>query len=287
MKAQVTFTPNEAKYLIARGIASLDRVRRAYESGILALHPSSSTYFITKALTGSFFEGTGVWVTGCVLPRGLCISKSYGASDGAGKESLKDPKQYSHTMVYIKGVPTAGVTIDELSKMMQPNDIYIKGVNALDVDGNVGVILGSQSEGSIGIMTRCAREKHYEIIAPVGYEKLIPGKVTDAAEMTKGVKDYAMGVKCALVPIQATAFTEVDALRTLTGVEARVYSCGGLQGAEGSVSIALSGEDEQIARTIELCESVKGVEVPPIPTENCAECKTATCFLSGKNALWV
>ena len=51
MRAQVVLTTAESKKLIAKAVARLDVVQRATKEGTVALHPSSSTYFIVEELT--------------------------------------------------------------------------------------------------------------------------------------------------------------------------------------------------------------------------------------------
>ena len=46
MLAQIVLTPTESKKLIAKAIARLEAVQQAAKMGIIALHPSSSTYFV-------------------------------------------------------------------------------------------------------------------------------------------------------------------------------------------------------------------------------------------------
>ena len=286
MLAEFVFTPAESKLLLARGIAKLPQIQQAFREGILAIHPSSSTYFLPEALTGKPFAGTGVWVTGCIVPKGLCISKSYGASGGSGAKSLSDPGEYPHTMVFCKGEPLRGITIRELMERMGPKDVYIKGANALDASGNVGIILGSQGEGSIGLMMRAAAKHGFSIYSPIGYEKLVPGDLRDTAEYMRGNKDYAMGVRGALLPITSTPYTEIDVFRDLAGAEARVFACGGLQGAEGAVVIAVKGTPQQVEKAIELAEAVKGAKLPGIDLNDCKYCTTATCHMAEKPRHW-
>ena len=48
MLAQIVLTPAESKKLIAKAVARLETVQQAANRGIIALHPSSSTYFIIE-----------------------------------------------------------------------------------------------------------------------------------------------------------------------------------------------------------------------------------------------
>ena len=45
------------------------------------------------------------------------------------------------------GELSAGETLEDLMAAMGPDDVYIKGVNALDPQGNVGIMVGNPTEG--------------------------------------------------------------------------------------------------------------------------------------------
>jgi len=52
MRAQVVLTPAEAKCFISKAIANMDVVKKAAAKGKIVIHPSSTTYFLVKELTG-------------------------------------------------------------------------------------------------------------------------------------------------------------------------------------------------------------------------------------------
>lgn len=286
MLAEFTFTPTESKYLIAKAVARLERVKNAYENGILAMHPSSSTFFISKELTGGFHKGQ-VWVTGTVVPKGLCVDSRTGAGTGELTKSLADPGKYPHTIVYSKGKPVTGWTLYDLIDNMGPGDIYIKGVNAMDSNRKVGVLLGSMVEGTIGKMVKASAEKGFEILCPTGYEKLIPGTVDEACAFINHPKDYSMGVMCSMFVFKPTVITEIDAFEILSGVKASVFSAGGLNCAEGAISIAVNGSEDEVNQAIEFAESVKGYDLPKVISPECISCKMPTCYIKGIKKQWV
>jgi hypothetical protein len=59
-------------------------------------------------------------------------------------------------------------------------------------------------------------------------------------------------------PVVGTIITEIEALGLLTGVDAYLYSAGGIAGAEGAVRLLVEGTEEEINETLELIESIKG-----------------------------
>ena len=292
MLAEVVFTPTESKVLIARAIARSERIQNALKNGVLAFHPCTTGYTLFREITGRSNSGS-VWVTGMIVDKGLCIEantqvKKTDAEAGRGiGKALADPGLYPHTMVLYKGEEVTGWTIYDLMEKMGPGDVYVKGVNAVDINNKVGVLLGSMAEGTIGKMIEARKTKGFEIMCPVGLEKLIPVSVEDAAKFIAQKKDYSMGQKVRLRPLDATVITEVDAIQMLGKVTAMPFAAGGLEAAGGSVCIAFKGEPEEVEKVIAVCESVKGATLPAVHAPVCEECAHPTCHMAGIRKPWV
>ena len=141
MRAQIVLTTAESKKLIAKAVARLDVVQQAAKEGTVALHPSSSTYFIVEEITGAKPK-TNYWVCGVVTPRGMCVEMAMVLGDGySPREVSSDPGDLRATWIIEKGKPSAEESLSSLLNRMNPSDVYIKGVNALDSEGNVSVLL--------------------------------------------------------------------------------------------------------------------------------------------------
>lgn len=285
MHAQVTLTVDESKALIARAIASLPRVRRAAENSLVVLHPSSSTWPIVQYLIGAPPRAR-VAVCGMIVPKGTCISleasKPY--EHCASSEHATGPATFPHSWGVRKGEFSTGVPLGELIKSMGPQDIYIKGVNAIDPTGKVGVLIGSRIEGgTIGLVLQHAEEQGFEVIYPCGLEKLIPWDIADAARAVSKQEDciYSMGMRVALKECPGTVVTELEAIKLLSGARAIPLASGGLQGAEGAKTFLVSGTRTEAQQALSLVLECKGVKLPsPVPLscssttrpELCATC---------------
>lgn len=291
MLAEITLTPTESKFLIAKAVAQLPHVQEALKTGIIAIHPSTSGFCLFYELMGRKNAGN-VWVTGMIAEKGLCIEANTQATkaasdagEGIGK-ALADPGLYPHTMVIDHGKEVTGNTIYDLMEKMESGDIYVKGVNAIDANRKVGVLLGSLAEGTIGKMLSAREKKGFEILCPAGYEKLIPGSIEEASKFISGKKDYSMGQRVRLRAVDATVVTEVDAIESLAYVKAMPFASGGLEGAAGTICIAIQGERAEVEKAIAVCESVKGRQLPPVHTPVCVECGHASCHLAGCKKPW-
>mgnify|MGYP001056448257 FL=1 len=173
---------------------------------------------------------------------------------------------------------------------MGPDDVYIKGVNAVDCNHHVGILVGNLVEGgTIGRVVSGAARKGFKLIFPVGLEKLIPVTVEEAAkEAIKSQYSYSTGISCGLFPCKAgTVVTEMDAVRILSGCEAIPIAAGGLGGAEGAITMVLKGTDEQVGRAISFVESSKGARLPQVRTFNCVDCHQPICSFSMAGKPWV
>ncbi len=280
MFAQVTLTPTESKKLIAFAVAEMDVVKNALADGIVAMHPSSSTYFVAETIIGQRPK-TNVWLCGAIVPKAACVEKSvFEGPHSVAMPGGYRPQGFGHSMVIEKGVLTQGTPLEETLGRMKTSDVYIKGVNALDIQGNVGILIGSGAKGgTISKVVAAHKEKPFNLIFPVGLEKLIPISVKEAAAAARGKKnEYSMGISCNMLPCdQGTVVTELKAFQLLSGVTATPIASGGVGGAEGSVTLVLQGEKEQVLKAIQYAERSKGARLPQVRLYECDNCANASC----------
>ena len=277
MLAQVVLTPAESKKLIAKAVAGLDVVKRAAAEGTLLIHPSSSTYFIVEEITGGK-PNTDFWVCGVVTPRGMCVEKTMAAGDGYTPEEVStEPGDLIAGWIIRDNKIVPEEKLSVILDSMTPDDVYIKGANALDTHGNVGVLYGFAK--SIGIIVSASRKKGFNLVYPVGLEKFIPTAVGRATKAAKQARyDYAMGMPTGLFPMpEGKTVTEVDAVDILSGATATPIAAGGLGGAEGAITLVLEGSSGQVNKAIELIEQSKGAKFPELSLCNCNQCPVPHC----------
>jgi hypothetical protein len=279
MLAQVILTPAESKKLISMAIASLDEVKKATQDGMIMMHPSSSTYFLFSELTGTR-PTTNYWVCGVVAPRGTCVEMAMLSGEHSPSPENYDPRALKGLWAIKKGQVLYEVPLAELLDQMAPGDIYIKGVNALDAEGNVGILIGEPARGgALGVVMAAWRKKKFSFIYPVGLEKFIPGSVARAAREAKKIQyEYAMGLAAGLFPCPpGKTVTEITALEILSGVEAIPIAAGGLGGAEGATILVIKGTSQQVNNALEFVERAKGAKLPALRLCNCSDCPVPDC----------
>jgi hypothetical protein len=277
MLAQIVLTPAESKKLIAKAVARMKTVQQAAKNGIIALHPSSSTYFIIEEITGSKPK-TNYWVCGVVTPRGMCVEMAMvlGAGLTPDKESA-NPGDLQGTWVIEKGQLGGEEKLSSLLNRMTPSDVYVKGVNALDREGNVGILCGL--EGSMGYIQAARRKRGFTIIYPAGLEKLIPLPVKKAAKEAKLARyEFGMGMPVGLYPCPTgVTVTEVQAIEILSGALAIPISSGGLGGAEGAITLVLKGKAHEVKKALDFVGQSKGARLPDLRLCSCNACPVPNC----------
>jgi len=288
MLAQVSLIPAESKKLIAKAVTKMEIVQRALDQGLIVLHPSSSTYFMIEEIT-LHKPPTNVWVCGAIVPKGACgeVGPHMGAHSlfrTIQKEheapNKPNPGDFYHSWVLRKGALAPKEPLNVLLEEMGHNDIYIKGVNALDIEGRVGILWGNEVEGGTAALVMAVqRQKGFNLIFPAGLEKLIPFPIQDVAKEAKKYEyDYAMGVSCGLLPCQGTVITELRAIEILSGATAIPIASGGLGGAEGAITLVVKGNKDQVTKAIQYIESSKGAKLPQVRIPNCYDCPVPQSF---------
>ena len=260
IRSQFCLTTSESKRLIANAVIKLDIFSQAYKKGKIVIHPSSTTYFILKELGIDLPDQ--VWVIGMITPDG-----GYRESHCQVKSNaLRDPFMFKHSWIIKDGKLQKKKILKDILEEMGPEDIYIKGANALDCDGMSAVLIGSEAGGTISRVIAYAKKKYFKIVVPIGLEKLIPCSVIDASKEA-GVKkmNYSMGMPCGLLAIRdGYVITEIEAINILTGASAFPIASGGLGGAEGAITLIVKGNIEQIKLINDCINGIKGTKLPNI-----------------------
>lgn len=292
MRAQVILTSAEAKCLISKAIFRMDTVQQALTKGVVVIHPSSSTYFLVKEITGEVPRTTH-WLLGCALPQGLCTEANIHGklipSPNADHDSKSRSNMFPFAWVIKNGKFLAGIRLGELLEEMSSDDVYVKGCNAVDINGNSGVLFGHDGGGTIAHVMGIQKQKGFHVILAVGLEKLIPVSITEAARATARHSDfdYGMGMPCGLYPVKGgTTITEIQAIEILSGTKATPIASGGLGGAEGATILVIEGDNEQVTKAIEFVEQSKGAKLPEAHTLPCHLCGSGDCRFPVQDKHW-
>lgn len=256
-KLMLTLTPSESKRLIAKAVAALPQVQKALEKGRIIIANGTTNAYIVEEITGQSIEDKYRYTAGIVTDGVACVTPA---------ASRLEP------VVLINGAQVKrGWT--EVLEDFTADDVFIKGANAIDIAGNVGILLGGKGGGTIGkaIGYLCTVGSH--LIIPVGLEKLIPSVSTAAAETGTDLIDFSLGLKCGLMILNTgLAITEIEAVNVLFGLEAIQIAAGGVGGSEGAVTLLVQGHPDKVERCMEFIKRIKGEQLIAGTKRPCTHC---------------
>jgi len=247
IRALISLTSAESKRLIAKGVAALPEIKQALEQGIIIIGRGTTNAFIVEEITGQNLEPKCHYAAGIIV-------------DG---ELSAVPQGTRLKPIALRNGTPVSIAPDEIIQEFGERDVFIKGANAIDPEGNAGVLAASAVGGTIGAILPVILPRGSYLIVPVGLEKLIPS--VEQAARAAGIFrfKYSTGLPVGLVPIpNALVVTEVQAFRVLTGVQVIPIAAGGVAGSEGTVVLSLEGKTAQIEQALSLVKAIKGE--PPV-----------------------
>ncbi len=247
-KLLATLTPAESKRLIARGILATDIVQNALKNGYVCITVGTTSGYIVEELLGEYDKT--LHIAGIVVPKGLAVT------DGTKRSS---------DAIFHKGKLLENKKVIDVLDKLGPDDVIIKSANALDENYVPIVLLAHETAGTVGVFLGPVASRNIKLIVAVGLEKSIPVAYEEfCGQFGKEDWDYAIGTPVGAIALhEALTFTEIEALEALFGVQAMPISAGGVNGAEGSITLFIEGGDEETARAYEFLVDLKGE--PPFP----------------------
>ncbi len=240
MRALLVLNPSESKRLIARAVAQMPVVREALRKGRVIVGNGVTNAFVAEEITGK------------PMPKWRYAA---GVIAG-GRLDVTDSATRPNPVALKRGRPFKGAWTDLLQEF-QEGDVFIKGANAIDPEGNVGVLLGSPVGGTVGACYGILTARGAHLIAPVGLEKLVPDVIEAAGQLGADTVGMADGIPCGMAVLtNAEVVTELEAMEILFGVEAWHVASGGVAGSEGAVVIAIEGATASVKRAFKYVETL-------------------------------
>jgi hypothetical protein len=254
---QFLITPQAGKRLIARTLANHPSIIKALKNGTLVIVAGTTNGYVAEEILKThkiandfsrehFFRGLTMLPTKTVTAEGR----------------LSDESKFPGDIVITKGVWEKGKTIADVIDDLKEGDVILKGANALDLTRKqAAILIGHPKAGTIGLALPVVAGRRVKLIIPVGLEKRVNGDLNKIAEKLNapGAGGYR------LLPVPGEVFTELDAMRALTGSEVELIAAGGVCGAEGSCWIAVNGSEEQEEFAEQIIASV--VEEPQFSSD--------------------
>ena len=246
--ALVILNPAESRRLLAKATVALPEVQSAWKNGLIIIARGITNAYVTEEFFKISIEPKAGQTAGLIC-------------NGIANNHAGPPVCTWHVIAKGKPVENADSTV-EIQKF-GPEDVMIKGANAVDMQGNAGIWTCGVKGGTIGMCWPIITPRGSHLIQPVGLEKLIPS-VAEAANHS-GIHHFkhSMGAPGRIVPVTTgKVVTEIQAFAILAGVQAYPIAAGGVGGSEGCVCLTIEGEEEKVERAFEIAKSVKGE--PPV-----------------------
>jgi hypothetical protein len=249
--ALIVLNPSESRRLLAKATVALPEVQHALKHGTIIIGRGITNAYVTEEILGIRIEPKAGLTFGMV-----CAGITTGNSG--------PPACSYHVIREGKVVEGADSKVEILS--FGPDDVFIKGANAIDPDGNAGILTSSLIGGTIGMAWPVVTPRGCHLILPVGLEKLIPSVMEAAKHSGVYYFKYSMGMPARLTPVMlGQVLTEIQALAVLAGVKATHMGSGGVGGSEGAVVLSIEGEEPAVTTAFELVKSIKGEPLVTVP----------------------
>ncbi len=260
--ALVVLNPSESRRLIAKATVALPEVQRAFREGTIIIARGVTNAFVTEELLGE-----------TVTPKaGLTVGMVCG---GITTGHSGPPATTHHVIRNGKVVEGADSTKEILA--FGPEDVFIKGGNAIDPEGNAGILTSGLTGGTIGMAWPVVTARGSHLVMPIGLEKLVPSVIEAAKHSGIYHFKWSMGLPARLTPVVlGKVLTEIQALALLAGVKATHVASGGVGGSEGAVVLSIEGEEARVEKAFELVKAIKGE--PPVGVPDRVFIKSAADF---------
>lgn len=246
---QFILTPAVGKRLIGKALAAHPAVKAALSSATLVIIAGTTNGYVAEEILKELGQAEEFsrkrFFRGVVLPPGRTTETG----------RLPDESEFPGDVVIVKGGWQKGKTIFDVADSLREGDVILKGTNALDQTRKEAAVLIGHPQGGTTIKALQAAVGHrVRLILPVGLEKRVSGDLMTLA--TRMNVPGSSGPR--LLPVPGEVFTEIEAIRLLTGADAELVAAGGVGGAEGAVWLALRGSEEQMEKAEVLIREVSG-----------------------------
>lgn len=241
--ALVVLNPAQSRRLVAKGAVASPIFQKAYKSGMIIIARGITNAYMCEELFNISIDNKANQTVGLV-------------AGGVTNSASTSPPCTWHVINKGKVVEGADSNV-EIGKLVR-GDVVVKGANAIDHTGLTGTYAASLKCGTMGAFWPYITTRGGEFLIPVSLEKMVPCVMTAARHSGVYHFDKSMGLPAKIVPLaEAKAITEIEALALLFSVKAFQIGAGGVAGSEGSVHLAIEGDEDKVNKAFDYCISLK------------------------------
>lgn len=238
----VRLTVAEGKRLIAKGLLENEEVKKKLEKGMVIITRGSTNTYIAEEFV-DYSKPRGALLSGKILPQ--------------GKEDFTKDVERTGEVVIVDGKVVDMSYFDALDRLSD-GDIVFKGANLINYDKNqAGVCIGAANGGTVGRLLPYVEKGAARWFVPVGLEKDCSANLFEYSEMLSSAK-RRRSATLLTVSSDVTLYTEIEAIKEFADVDVYPAAYGGLDGAEGGVSLIICGSIAEVKKATTAAESVLG-----------------------------
>lgn len=235
-------TVGESKRLIAKGIAANEEVRERLENGMVIITLGTTNTYLAEELAGLAVP-RGSFVTGRIFP--------------SGKEDFTKGMKRQAEVVLIKG-KRADISYTDALKRMTAKDIVFKGANMVNyAKRQAAVCVGAPDGGTVAKLRKYTDAGRGRWIVPVGLEKETTQDLFEIQKITNSDMQHGKGT-VRLNVTQGNIYTEIEAIKEFADVDVRITAKGGVDGAEGGVSLLICGMKTEVEKAENIVKQLQG-----------------------------
>lgn len=238
----VRLTVGESKRLIAKGLAANKEVRERLENGMVIITLGTTNTYIAEELAG-LEAPRGSFVTGRIFP--------------GYKEDFAKKLERRAEIVLVNGKVADISYADALARMTE-KDIVFKGANMLNyAKRQAAVCVGAPDGGTVAKLRKYTDRGKGRWIVPIGLEKETTQDLFEMQRLVNGSGQRDKGT-VRLNATEGNVYTEIEAIKEFADVDVFVTAKGGVDGAEGGVSLLLCGSGQEVEKAKEVVRQISG-----------------------------
>ncbi len=236
---QVTLTPAMGKRLIGMGMAQHPVIKNVLKKGTLVIIGGTTNGYVAEEVLKSMQKHEGFSRLG--FRRGVTSPPGIDAPE----------IEFPGDVVIRDGEWLVGRTIQNTVKELVEGDVVLKGGNAYD-GKQAAVQIGSDVGGTALLAVSAVIGRRIKLFVPIGLEKCVLEDVNTLASLCNAPGGEGPG----FFALPGEPFTELDAIKLLTGADAHKLAGGGVYGAEGASWLIIDGSEKEVEAAFALIESL-------------------------------
>lgn len=241
--AGINLTVSEGKRLIAKGIMAMPSVKEKLKKGMIIVTKGTTNTYIAEEMLNKTIEH-GSFVIGHFAPEGH-------TPVNADKKQIQE--------VILKDGKLLDITFDDALKMLEPDDIVMKGANLLNYSmKQAAVCIGAPTGGTTYKLIPYVGEGKAELIIPIGLEKETTADLGVLESSLNAGNERLNPVPRLYMFRTGMVFTEIEAINQFADVKVFPYGVGGVAGREGGISLVIAGKKSEVDKVLNIVKTVQG-----------------------------